>query len=110
MMSPMPVEKRLLEQLSSKALKSVRDACELVELKAGHVLSEPGERIREVYFPTESVVSLVATVDRNTSLEVALVGYEGMVGLPLLLGCSVLPPVILLPDASPRMLSAPTGA
>jgi CRP-like cAMP-binding protein len=62
----------------------------------GDVLSEPGERIRDVYFPTESVVSLVANVDGDTSLEVALVGYEGMIGLPLLLGVDTKPLRVLV--------------
>jgi CRP-like cAMP-binding protein len=82
----MRVENRLLEELPSTTFKSVRGGCKLVELKTGDVLSEPGERIRDVYFPTESFVSLVAKADGDLSLEVALVGYEGMVGIPLLLG------------------------
>jgi hypothetical protein len=76
----LPVQNRFLEVLLDKAFKGVRDACELVELKFGDVLSKPGERIREVHFPTQSVVSLVAKVTFNATLEVALVGNEGMVG------------------------------
>jgi CRP-like cAMP-binding protein len=53
---------------------------------AGDVLYEPGERIRDVYFPTQSVVSLVAKAGGDASLEVALVSDEGMIGIPLLLG------------------------
>lgn len=82
----MPVQNHLLEGLPSRALKSVRTECELVQLTTGDVLSEPGERIRDVYFPTQSIVSLVAQATGGATLEVALVGNDGIVGLPLLLG------------------------
>jgi CRP-like cAMP-binding protein len=82
----MPVENRLLGALPRKTFESVRTECEFVELRTGDVLGEPGARIREVYFPTESFVSLVAKAAGGASLEVALVGHEGMVGIQLLLG------------------------
>lgn len=82
----MPVQNRLLEELPVRTFNSVRTESELIELTAGNVVCEPGERIREVYFPTESFFSLVARVERDACLEVALVGDEGMIGVPLLLG------------------------
>jgi CRP-like cAMP-binding protein len=82
----MPEQNRLLGDLPSQAFTRVRNECELVELATGDVLYEPGERIRDVYFPTQSIVSLVAKAAGDASLEVALVGDEGMVGIPLLLG------------------------
>jgi CRP-like cAMP-binding protein len=85
-MSSAPVRNRLLEALPTKAFKRLLTACELVEINLGDILSEPGERIRDVYFPTDSFVSLVARVAGDLSLEVALVGNEGMVGIPLMLG------------------------
>ncbi|BCB27234.1 Crp/Fnr family transcriptional regulator [Sulfurimicrobium lacus] len=65
--------------------------CEPAELVFGDVLCEPGEIIRHVYFPTDSFISLVTPVDGQGSLEVALVGSEGMYGIPLLLGVDVSP-------------------
>ena len=96
MTSRVPVQNQLLKALPSKAFKSVRTECELVQLKAGDVLSEPGERLRHVYFPTQSIVSLVAKATGGAALEVALVGDEGMVGLPLLLGADTKPLRILV--------------
>jgi CRP-like cAMP-binding protein len=49
-----------------------------------------------VYFPTQSVVSLVAEAAGNASLEVSLVGDEGMVGIPLLLGANSKPLRVLI--------------
>jgi CRP-like cAMP-binding protein len=86
MTSLMPVHNRLLGDLPDRAFTSIRNECELIALMAGDVLYEPGERIRAVYFPTQSVVSLVAKAGGDASLEVALVSDEGMIGIPLLLG------------------------
>jgi CRP-like cAMP-binding protein len=57
-----------------------------VELEFGAVLFEPAARIRDVYFPTDSFVSLLIPVDGKSHLEIGMVGNEGMVGVPLILG------------------------
>jgi len=95
-MSPAPARNRLLERLPANILTGVRTECELVELTRGDVLSEPRERIRDVYFPTDSFLSLVVKVAGNASLEVALVGNEGMVGIPLMLGAETKPLRVLV--------------
>jgi hypothetical protein len=50
------------------------------------VISEPGEQIRDVYFPIDSFVSLVTPPVDHAGLEVRMVGNEGMIGAPLVLG------------------------
>jgi CRP-like cAMP-binding protein len=59
--------------------------CVPVQLNFGQVLAERGESISHVYFPSDSFISLVMPIGA-TSLEVALVGSEGMLGLPIALG------------------------
>jgi len=59
---------------------------EPVTLTYGEVLYEPWQRIQHVYFPLEALVSLLTQVETNHSLEVGLVGREGMIGIPLALG------------------------
>lgn len=86
-----PAENRLLAALSSKDRQHLLSGCEQVELVFGDVLCEPGEKIRHVYFPTDSFISLVTPIDGHGSLEVALVGSEGMHGIPLILGVDVSP-------------------
>jgi CRP-like cAMP-binding protein len=62
---------------------------EPVTLTYGEVLFESGEPIRHVYFPNDSLVSLLTTVEGHEALEVGLVGREGMVGISLALGIDV---------------------
>jgi CRP-like cAMP-binding protein len=77
---------RLLASLPQRECGRLLAACDPVELELGGVLVEPEARIRDVYFPTDSFVSLSIPVDGKNLLEVAMVGNEGMVGVPLILG------------------------
>lgn len=80
---------RLLAALPSQERQQVLASCESVELHFGEVINEPGEPIRHVYFPTDSFISLVTSPDNHAGLEVGLVGHEGMIGTPLILGVEV---------------------
>jgi CRP-like cAMP-binding protein len=64
---------------------------EPVELALAHTLTEPGERIGHVFFPIDSFISLVTPIDGRASLEVGLVGHEGMLGVTLMLGVDASP-------------------
>ena len=77
---------RLLKALPRSDLRRMLSACENVELTFADVLYTPGERIRYVYFPLRSIISLVMSVDDSLSVEVGLIGNEGMLGIPLALG------------------------
>jgi CRP-like cAMP-binding protein len=70
-----------------------------IELAAADVLYEPGELIREVYFPTGGSVSLITTLHGQDQLQVGLVGDEGMLGTSLVLGVATAPSLALVQDA-----------
>ncbi len=82
---------QLLARLPRTESRAVLAACEAVEFHAGEVIYEPGTRIRDAYFPIGGLVSLVLAIDGKASLQVGLVGSEGLLGLPLLLGVDFSP-------------------
>lgn len=81
----------LLAGLPRKSYRDLLPELVPVTLDFGDVLYEPDNRIRDVYFPGRSVVSLLTVVDGHNALEVGLVGREGMVGIPLALGVATSP-------------------
>ncbi|MDO8263577.1 MAG: Crp/Fnr family transcriptional regulator [Gallionella sp.] len=83
-----PVANSLLAALPRKDYQLLLDRLEPIMLTFGEVLYRPGEPIRHVYFPTDSLVSLLALAEGHQALGVGLVGHEGMLGIPLALGVS----------------------
>jgi CRP-like cAMP-binding protein len=81
----------LLAALPAAEYRRLIARCESVDLAFGDVLCEQGERIRHVYFPTSSFISLIASIDERPRLEVGLIGTEGMLGVTVTLGVSVAP-------------------
>src|SRR5580658_136047 len=84
-------ENLLLAALPPAERKSLLAHCEPVELKFGEQICEQGGRVRHVYFPTVGFISLIASIDRGSRLEVGLVGTEGMLGVSLLVGVNDAP-------------------
>ena len=82
---------RLLQALPESDRDRMLARCETVELAFADVLYTPGERLSDVYFPTASFISLIMPVDASASLEVGLIGNEGMFGIPLVLGVDMSP-------------------
>jgi len=103
---------RILAALPARESKRLGKKLETVSLKLGQVLYEPGSNIEHVYFPLDSLISLLTTVDRNRSLEVGMVGSEGMAGMPFILGIGVSGVRALVQGAGDalRMASAPFRA
>jgi CRP-like cAMP-binding protein len=93
----------LLAALPRKSYLHLLPGLAPVDLVFGDVLYEPGEPMREVYFPGQCLVSLLTLVEGHLALEVGLVGREGMVGFPLALGVGVSPVRALVQGAGPAM-------
>lgn len=77
---------RIVASLPTAERNEVCNRCTLVDLDPGEVIVEPSRPIRHVYFPVSASISTAVTVDGQNGLEVALIGREGMYGVPLALG------------------------
>jgi CRP-like cAMP-binding protein len=84
-----PAANRVLTSIPVKTYQRLRAHLEPVNLGFGKILYEPGDTIRHVYFPVNCLVSLLTAVDKRRTLEVGMVGNEGMAGMPLVLGVDV---------------------
>lgn len=85
------IPNRLLAALPRKDYRTLLSFLEPVTLAFQDVLYEPNARIRHVYFPSDCFISMLTTVDGGRAAEVGLVGYEGMIGVPVVLGAAVSP-------------------
>jgi CRP-like cAMP-binding protein len=81
-----PLTNRILAALPKDEYRGLLPNLEPFHLIFGEVIYEPGDLIRHVYFPTSGIISLLAAVEDRATLEVGLVGWEGMVGLPTFMG------------------------
>jgi CRP-like cAMP-binding protein len=86
-----PVQNRLIELLPLPERMRLLALCEPVELRLSEVLCEPASPTRHVYFPLDGFISLVAQVEAHPGLEVGMIGREGMLGAPLVLGVAISP-------------------
>ena len=79
-------ENRLLAAMTPADRKGLVDVSRYVELEVKTVLFEPGKPVEGVYFPLDGVISLVTPLEDGSIVEVATVGNEGVVGVPLIAG------------------------
>ena len=107
--TPLPVANKLLAALPRADYQRVAGDLQVVSLEFGEVLYEQGDVIRFVYFPIDSLVSLLTVVDRHLALEVGMVGREGMVGVAFALGIGTSPFRAMVQGAGTalRMKAAP---
>jgi CRP-like cAMP-binding protein len=81
-----PPTNRLLAALPKDEYQQLLPMLAPCPLVFREVIYESGDRIRNVYFPTSGIISLLAAVEDRATLEVGIVGREGMVGLPAFMG------------------------
>ena len=62
---------------------------ELVSLSMGDILYYPGGPITSVYFPLTCVISMMTEMKNGATIEIATVGNEGVLGIPVFLGVDV---------------------
>ena len=81
-----PLRNRLLATLSADAYAAVARDIRMVEVRVGETLHDSGVRIEHVYFPNSGVYSVTNEMRDGSLVEVATVGFEGMLGANVFLG------------------------
>ena len=99
--TPRTVQNRLLRALPITELEQLWPRLERVELFVRHAVLLPDAPVQCVYFVETGTVSMFTTLEDGVRIEVGLVGPEGMVGLPVLLGAQDMP-LAQCQKASPR--------
>jgi CRP-like cAMP-binding protein len=84
--TPAMRQNHILDALSPEVLGRLALHLELVPLGLGQVVYESGAAMSHVYFPTDSIVSLLYVMENGASAEISVVGNEGLVGVSLFLG------------------------
>jgi CRP-like cAMP-binding protein len=85
-MTGSPTDNRLLGALSEEVRERLLPDLEPVDLPLGKVVYESGAKLRHIYFPIDSIVSLLYVMKSGASAEIAVVGNEGMIGVALFMG------------------------
>ena len=85
------LQNQLLAALPPADLARISDKIEAVPMPLGHVLYESGDQLQHVYFPTNSIISLLYVMEDGSSAEIAIVGSEGIVGISLFMGGETTP-------------------
>lgn len=81
-----PVRNEILSAIPEREYKLVQHNLEYIELPHHHILHEAGDKIEFAYFLNEGLASLVILTSDGRSVEIAIVGHEGVVGTPLAVG------------------------
>src|SRR6202790_3414623 len=86
-----PQQNYLLAALSPAERERIYPHLRLVPMPLGEVLYESGDVLRHVYFPTDSIVSLLYVLADGASAEISVVGNEGLIGIALFMGGETTP-------------------
>ena len=85
------IKNALLNALLTSDYEHLTPKLEQVDLKRGEIIYQADQRIDYVYFPETAVVAMIDTVEDGSTVEVGIIGHEGMVGINVFLGCLVTP-------------------
>jgi CRP-like cAMP-binding protein len=102
-----PVRNSILAALLATEYKRLLPKLEHVTLKRGEVVYRADQKIEELYFPEDAVVVMVDTTDDGSTVEVGIIGREGIVGINVFLGGVVTPDraIVQLPGGAMRIKS-----
>ena len=106
---PRPTKNKVLLSLPNDEYERVSRHLELIHLEHNQVLHEAEEPIREVYFLNDTLVSILSLLSDGSTIEIGIVGREGLSDTSALLGAEVSPhqSLVLIPGSAFRMKVAP---
>ncbi len=83
---PLPYKNSLLIGLSPEVIEQLRPHLVRVDLPRDKILHYSGQPVETVYFLEDGVCSIVATMENGMTVEAGIIGREGFVGIPVVLG------------------------
>ncbi|MDC2887982.1 Crp/Fnr family transcriptional regulator [Psychrosphaera algicola] len=81
-----PTDNKLLKFFPTEVTNKIFPRLKLVKLRLGKVIYESGQSLTHVYFPIDSIVSLLYVTENGSSAEISVVGNEGLVGIAVFMG------------------------
>jgi CRP-like cAMP-binding protein len=93
-----PSQNLLLAALPPPERERIYPHLQRVPMALGKILYESGDLLRHVYFPTDSIVSLLYVMADGASAEISVVGYEGLIGVALFMGGETTPSRAIVPS------------
>lgn len=94
-----PEQNFLLGALRECTAARLSPHLKFVHLPRGEVLYEPGAQMHRVYFPTDSIISLLCVLQNGASAEIAVIGKEGVLGVPVFMGVESTPNRVVVRNA-----------
>ena len=91
MPEPNPRDNHILDALPDEERERLFPHLSFVSMPLGKVLYESGESLKHIYFPTDSIVSLLYVMKDGASAEIAVVGNDGAIGVALFMGGETTP-------------------
>lgn len=102
------VQNRILSSISQADYEDMLPALKPVRLARGTVIYEAGNIVRECFFPTSGMISMLGTTEDGDAVEVSMVGNEGILGVPAILNAGKIPYRVLAQVTSDALkISAP---
>jgi CRP-like cAMP-binding protein len=84
--NPSPLQNHILEALPAPVRDRLFPHLKLITLSRGAVLYESGSPLRQIYFPTDCIISLLYVLENGASAEMSVVGKEGAIGVSMFIG------------------------
>lgn len=97
--TPDPTRNQLLRGLPKEVQDRLFPDLQRIELPLGKVLYESGDKLDYVYFPVDSIVSLLYVMEDGASAEISVVGNEGIIGIAVFMGGDSTPSRALVQSA-----------